>query len=409
MGVFLQADRSREDDELGMLPSYAKEDLKGKKILLRVDINSPIKNGKLEDSRIRAHSKTIKELSEKGARVIVLAHQGRVGDDDFSSLSGHSKLLEKYTKVNMGFAEDILGPHAKSRINAMKNSDVLLLENIRFLAEETLEKKAKEHSKSIFVRTLSSLADVYVNDAFSCSHRSHASIVGFPFLMKSYAGSVMSNEVEGLERIKSSEKLCLVLGGSKPEDVLDFLKHLAPKAERILLGGMVGELFLHANGTHLGEKGKVLQEKFSNSIEQIRNVYKEHQEKFMLPVDVAIESDGQREELELHEINGMTFDIGSKTTEMFHDAIIDSEMILMKGPMGAYENELFLHGSRNVIKSMEHATGKGSFSVVCGGHTSSIAESFGFRPSHVSLAGGAFLKYLSGGKLPGIEALRGIF
>lgn len=393
-----------------MIPYYDKANLKGKRVLLRVDINSPIKDGKIhDDNRIRAHAKTVKELSDKGAMVIVIAHQGRAGDEDFTSLKEHASILEKHSKTKVSFIDDIIGGKAQSKIKSMKNGEVVLLENVRYLKEETAEKSAKEHAESPLVKTLSSLADYYVNDAFSCSHRAHASIVGFPYVMKSFAGSVTKREVEGLEKIRSSGKLCLVLGGSKPDDVLDFLKHLAPKANKILLGGMVGELFLYANGADLGNKNELFREKFSESIEEIKNVYKQHEDKFMLPVDFAIESNGSREEVLLERVDGTPLDIGTKTADIFHDAIMDSETVLMKGPMGAYENSLFLHGSKNVIKSMEMATGNGRFSIVCGGHTSSIAESFGFRPSHVSLAGGAFIKYLANGKLVGIEAIKGNF
>lgn len=393
-----------------MMPHYDKADLKGKRVLLRVDINSPIKNGKVHnDSRIRAHAMTVKELSDKGAMVIVIAHQGRMGEQDFTSLKEHASILEKYSKAKVSFIDDIIGQKAQEKIKSMKPGEVILLENVRYLKEETAEKSAKEHSKSPLVKTLSALADFYVNDAFSCSHRAHASIVGFPYVMKSFAGSVTKSEVEGLEKIRSSGKLCLVLGGSKPDDVLDFIKHLAPKASKILLGGMVGELFLYANGADLGKKNDLFREKFSESLDEIKSVYKQHEEKFMLPVDFAVESNGLREEVAIDNVDGIPLDIGTKTADIFHDAIMDSETVLMKGPMGAYENALFLHGSRNVIKSLEKATDNGRFSIVCGGHTSSIAESFGFQPSHVSLAGGAFIKYLATGKLVGIEAIKGNF
>lgn len=384
--------------------------MRGRKVLLRLDINCPIKDGKIHDaSRIEAHSSMVKELAEKGARVIALAHQGRAGDKDFSGLAAHVPFLERFSRTKVGFVDDVIGPEARRRIAGLRDGEVLLLENIRFLAEESLEKAPAEHAKSIFVRTLAGLVDAYVNDAFSVSHRSHASIVGFPVLMPSYAGITMKKEVDGLEKICSSENLCLVLGGSKPEDAIDVLKALAPKAEKILVGGVVGELFLFANGLGLGEKGELLKSKFGDNIDEIRDVYRKYEERFVLPVDLAVEHGGERKEVLVEEVDGLPLDIGSRTCELFHEAIHSSDMVLMKGPMGAYENSLFAQGSKGIMESIESASRKGAFSVVCGGHTYSLAKLFGLRPSHVSLSGGAFIRYLAGEKLPGIETLRGNF
>ncbi|MCS7106249.1 MAG: phosphoglycerate kinase, partial [Candidatus Aenigmarchaeota archaeon] len=225
-----------------------------KTVLLRVDINVPydVEKKQIQDSeRIREHAKTIKELADKKAKVVILAHQGRKGDPDFIHLDQHAKLLSKYVGKEVQFVDDIIGEKAISKIKGLKPGEILLLDNVRFLDEETEEKSSKDHAKSNLVKKLSKLADIFVNDAFSASHRSHASIVGFTEVLPSYAGRIMEKELKSEERALNPLGMnVFVLGGAKPDDCLNIMdyifKNKPGSIEKVLTCGTVGEIFLAA-------------------------------------------------------------------------------------------------------------------------------------------------------------------
>ncbi|MCS7097901.1 MAG: phosphoglycerate kinase, partial [Candidatus Methanomethyliaceae archaeon] len=244
-------------------------DFDGKKILLRVDINSPIdpKTGEIiDDFRIKSHIPTVLELLEKGSSVTILAHQGRPGDYDFTTLKSHSEYLSKYINHEVKYVEDIFGPTARTIISSSKPGDVILLENVRFYSEEVIEKVPEAQSKTFMVRYLAPLFSVYINDAFATSHRSHPSLTGFPMVMPSCGGRLLEKEVKYLNTIMgSSLRPCIfILGGGKIPDSVQLIEAILSRgiADKILLTGLVAHLFMFAKGEKLGKANmKVLEGK----------------------------------------------------------------------------------------------------------------------------------------------------
>jgi len=382
----------------------------GKVALVRVDLNLGIERGKLDISdRVKEHAKTIRELSEKKARVVILAHQGRAGDKDFLSLENHAAILSRYVKKPVKFADDIVGATAKNAIEKLRNGQILLLENVRFLAEESLELPADAHSKSIFVQRLSKLADIFVLDAFSCSHRSHASIVGFTKTLKTVAGRVMEKELSGLNRFDNPAKPCVyVLGGAKVEECVKLLKSpLAGKVDKILTSGILGELCLIAKGVDIGKKKELLEKDGKLKLLPDVKQFLEKNENIEMPVDFAYDDNG-RKEISVSGVKNTDkpcFDIGSITIDKYKNIISEAKTVYIKGPLGVYEDKSFQAGTKEVFSA---AANSGAFILIGGGNTLSAVDKFKVnrKNMHISLAGGALLSYLSGEKLPGVEALK---
>ncbi|MGB9622665.1 MAG: phosphoglycerate kinase, partial [Candidatus Bathyarchaeia archaeon] len=271
-------------------------DFDGKKILLRVDINSPIdpKTGMItDDTRIKSYASTIKELLEKGASVTVLAHQGRPGDSDFTTLENHATLLSKYINKEVNYVEDVFGPTARSTISSSKPGDVILLENVRFYSEESIEKVPEAQAKTYLVKYLSPLFSLYVNDAFATSHRSHPSLTGFPMVMPSCGGRLLQKEVDFLSDVMDTiSKPCIfVLGGGKVPDSVQLMEALLPKgvADKVLLTGLVSHLFLIAKGERLGKATvRIIEGKGLYSLlPRAQNLLKNYSDKIVTPVDIA--------------------------------------------------------------------------------------------------------------------------
>lgn len=383
-------------------------DVAGKTVLFRADVNSVVINGKVQmKERIVENAKTIRELSEKKAKVVILAHQGRVGGNDFLPLEQHAHLLEKI--VELTYIDDIIGPAAQEAIKNLDKGDVLLLDNVRMLAEETLDKTPEEHAKSIFVRRLAPLADIYINDAFSVAHRAHASVVGFPMVLDAGVGRLMERELGALERaVHRIERPCVyVLGGVKPEEVFDIIDFaLTRDVDYILTSGLIGNIFLYANGIIPMKADKDLLE----SVSRAERILERAGTRIKYPEDVAIEVEGRREEIPVEQVkpNQPIYDIGEKTIETYSERIRKARTVIMKGPMGFYENDEFAKGTREIFKAISKST---AFSLLGGGHTSAAISEVGMDKremthAHVSLAGGAFLRYLLGKPLPGIEVLK---
>ncbi len=391
---------------------------KGKTTILRVDINSPVdKDGKVEvsDRSIEA-AKTIREISNKKAKLVVLAHQGRKGRDDFLPLKQHARILTKYSKKKVKFIDDIIGKEAVKAVKSLKNGQVILLDNVRFLPDEKDNKTPKQHSKSQLVRVLSPLADVYVNDAFSAAHRSHASLVGFTAALPSYIGRIMEKEIGSLEKIftrmKKSEHDTFVLGGAKPKDPLEIMEHMLGEGtlETVLVTGIVGHLFMIADGYNLGQKTvDFLEEKeYFKFLPHTKKIWKKYKKKIMIPVDLAEDYKGKRREISVEDLpaKNQLMDIGIKTMSKYTKIIKESKNIVMKGPAGVYEDDEFGLGTKTILKAIRNSDGT---SLIGGGHTLSAMSRFNISRNgynHVSLAGGALITYLSGKKLPVLEALK---
>ena len=385
-----------------------------KKILLRIDINSPVdkKTGKLlDDSRIKAHAYTVKNLLERDNAIVILSHQGRPGDDDFISLQQHAELLSKYIGTNVEFIEDIIGPYAIEKVKKIEKGQIYLLENVRLVSEELIEAPPAQHAKTFLVRKLSPLFDIYVNDAFAASHRSQPSLVGFPIVLPSAAGKVMEKEVSALAKIfnpEDSPKI-FVLGGGKVSDTLKIIEHLAKNrvADRILTGGLVAELFAAAKGINLGKANmQVLESKGLLSLIPRARKLLLSGAPIEIPVDFVTEKqNGETSEEPANNINGTIKDIGSTTIEIYSSFIKEAKVITMRGPMGIIEDERFRNGTKSLLKSAFESPG---FVIIGGGHMISMVEKgieINENKVHISTGGGALLLFLAGDKLPALEAL----
>jgi len=390
--------------------------VKGNVVLVRVDFNSPIdpqSKKVLDDTRIRAHGETtIKELVQKGAKVVILAHQGRPGDPDFTPLKQHAEILGRILGMAVKYVDDLCGEKAKEALKGLKNGEVLVLENTRTYPEEQKSKTPEEHAKSEFIKALAPLADMYVNDAFSTAHRAHASVVGFSAVLPSVAGRIMERELKALGRVlEAPEKPCVfILGGAKADDSLKISRYVLEKniADYIVTGGITGHLFLVATGIDLGkpnmeflEKQKVL-----GLVPGIKDVMTAFPKKIMVPIDVAVEVDGKRKEISVKNLptEYPIFDIGTETIKQYSQIIGRAKSIVISGPPGVYERKEFLKGTEEVLGAV--ATSK-AFSLAGGGHTVAAIGELGVadKVSYVSTAGGALIEFLMGGKLPGIAAL----
>ena len=396
------------------IPTLDDIDVSNKKVLLRVDINSPVdKNtGKLlDDSRIKAHSYTIKTLLEKGNAIVILSHQGRPGDDDFISLQQHAELLSKYVGTNVEFIEDIIGPYAIEKIKKIEKGQVYLLENVRLISEELIEAPPAQQAKTFLVRKLSPLFDVYVNDAFAAAHRSQPSLVGFPLVLPSAAGKIMEREVSALAKIfnpEDSPKI-FVLGGGKVSDTLKIIEHLSKNrmADRILTGGLVAELFAVAKGINLGKANlQVLESKGLLSLVPRARKLLLSGAPVEIPVDFVTEkTNGEISEEPTNNVTGVIKDIGSTTIEIYSSFIKEAKVITLRGPMGVIEDERFRNGTKSLLKAAFESPG---YVIIGGGHMISMVDKgieINESKVHISTGGGALLLFLAGDKLPALEAL----
>ncbi|MEM1759515.1 MAG: phosphoglycerate kinase, partial [Thermofilaceae archaeon] len=390
----------------------------GKWTFVRVDINSPIDPASkkiLDDSRIREHAEhTIKELVTRRAKVVVIAHQGRKGDPDFTSLKEHAEVMAKILGVRVHFVDDIFGDKARRAIEALREGEVLVLENVRMWDGETKSAKAEDHAKSELVRNLAPYVDIFVVDAFAAAHRAHASLVGFmPVAKHVVAGRVMERELRALAKVRAKpERPCVyVLGGAKAEDAADISEAVLGQgiADYVLTGGLVANLFLAAKGYNLGAPNvKVLEDKgFMPLLPRFKEALNKFGEKIILPVDLAIDVNGKREEISLEKLptSHLIKDVGSETLKIYEKVIKGAKSIVMNGPLGIFEVDEFATGTRRVFEAV--AVSK-AFSVIGGGHTIAAAAKLGFtdKVSHVSTGGGALMEFLSKGTLPVVEELK---
>ncbi|MEM2455522.1 MAG: phosphoglycerate kinase [Candidatus Bathyarchaeia archaeon] len=390
--------------------------VKGKVVLVRVDFNSPVDPQTkkiIDDTRIRAHGETtIKELSEKGAKVVILAHQGRPGDPDFIPLEQHAKILERVLGKPVKYVDDVFGDKAKKAIRELKDGEILVLDNVRNFPREAKDAPPEEHAKSDLVANLAPLADLFVNDAFAAAHRSHASIVGFTVVLPSAAGRIMEKELRALGRVmENPEKPCIyILGGAKADDSLRISKYVLENniADYVLTAGITGHLFLVAKGYDLGKPNMEFLEKnkLLDLVPGIKELISKYPTRIETPVDLAIEVDGKRREIALAELptNYPIYDIGAKTIERYTELIMKAKSIVFSGPPGVFEKEEFRKGTRALFEAMASSR---AFTLVGGGHSIAAVQSLGLadKMSYISTAGGALIEFLMGKKLPGVVAL----
>jgi phosphoglycerate kinase len=391
-------------------------DLKNKTVLVRVDFNSPVDpNTKkvLDDTRIRAHADaTIKELVKKGAKTVILAHQGRPGEPDFIPLNQHAKLLGKALKMTVKYVDDVFGEKAQKAIKALKSGEVLVLGNVRGVSNEQNKGTPEEHSKTEFVKNLAPLADVFINDAFAAAHRAHVSMVGFTAVLPSAAGRIMERELKALGKVLEAPETpsVFVIGGAKGDDSLDISRYVLKNdiADYILTGGVIGHIFLVATGVDLGEPNMQFLEKkdLMGLVPGIKELMNEYPGAVIVPVDLAMEVDQKRQEITVDELptKYAILDIGTETGKKFSEIIRKAKTIVVSGPVGVFENPEFKAGTQMVLEAVAASEG---FSLVGGGHTVAAVEKLGLadKMSYVSTAGGALIEFLMGKQLPGVVAL----
>lgn len=391
-------------------------DVKNKVVLVRVDFNSeidPQTKKVTSDVRIKAHAEsTLKELAEKGAKTVVLAHQGRKGDPDFTPLKEHTEILKKILTCPIKYVDDLFGEKAKQEIKNLKSGEILVLANVRGFDGETKNGTPEQHSKSELVQNLAPLADLFVNDAFAAAHRGHVSMVGFTAVLPSAAGRIMERELKSLGKaLEKPEKPCVyVMGGAKADDSLEISKYVLGNgiADYVLVGGVTSQLFLAAKGVDLGSNTMnfLAKKELMQFVPGIKELLKQYPEKVILPQDVALEVDGKRKEIPVSQLptEHAIFDIGSKTVDNFAKIISKAKAIVVSGPMGVYENKEFNYGTKKVLEAIADSK---AFSLAGGGNTIAAIEEYGLskKMGYISTAGGALIEFLMGKKLPGVTAL----
>lgn len=386
-------------------------DVKGKRVLTRIDLNVPTKDGKVTDmTRIDRAKDTIDLLCDKGAKVIVMAHFGRpkgARNDEFS-LKFLPPVLRQQWGRNVAFAEDCIGNEAQQAVSALQNGDVLLLENLRFHAGE-------EKNDPAFVAELAKLGDVYVNDAFSAAHRAHASTEGLAHEMPTAAGLLMDAELNALaDALEAPKKpVMAVVGGAKISTKLSVLHNLVQKVDYLVLGGGMANTFLLVDGV---EVGKSLCER--DMVEEARQITKEAEKagcKIILPKDrIALKEFGENAPHDVVDVNALpadmeAVDIGPATVAYLEELLDGCKTVLWNGPMGVFEVNPFDNGTNALAKAVATRTASGDLiSVAGGGDTVSALENAGVADqfTYVSTAGGAFLEWLEGKTLPGVAALQ---
>jgi phosphoglycerate kinase len=385
-------------------------DLSNKRVLVRVDLNVPMENGKVTDAtRIERVVPTITEIAGKGGKVILLAHFGRPkGRDPKDSLKPVAAEVAHIIKKHVGFADDCVGEAAESAIAAMKPGDILMLENTRFHKEE-------EKNDPAFVEKLAKLGDIYVNDAFSAAHRAHASTEGLARKLPAYAGRTMQAELDALTKALEAPQrpVIAIVGGAKVSTKLELLENLISKVQALVIGGAMANTFLFAQGVKIG---KSLAEK--DMAETARRILAKADDlncAIILPVDAIVAFHFQANApshaygLDAIPADGMILDVGPQSIERIKGVVDDAATLVWNGPLGAFEMPPFDQGTVKIARYVAERTKAGKLISVAGGgdtvaalNAASVTDKF----TYVSTAGGAFLEWLEGRKLPGVEALR---
>ena len=383
-------------------------ELEEKRVFLRVDINTPVHpdtGALIERARLEEAAATIGDLSQ--SKVVVASHQGRVGRSDYISLDRHADALQSIIGKPVKFVPDVFGPEALREIDSLTAGEVLVLDNLRFTAEENQEYKPADAEKTFLVSRIRKHIDACVLDAFSTAHRSSPTIVGFAGLVPTCAGRTVGKELRMLDRIVSVEKgpYVTVLGGAKVNDRLEAIDALIAndRADKVLLCGVVGLVFLKAVGKYKGDLKIDGEQKF---LLKARQLIDEDSERFAMPIDVGIKVDGLRKDVDVRETaaQAQVLDIGPKTVEKYERYIKGAGTVFMSGPPGAFEWDEFSYGTEHLLRAMASSL---ATTIVSGGHLSSALRKYEIHDQidHISTAGGALVQYLAGKRLPLIDAL----
>ncbi len=383
-------------------------ELKDKTIFLRVDMNCPIDPETMEISgtkRIEEATETIESLGD--AKLVVASHQGRVGNKDYTGMEKHAKVLEKFLNRDIKYVQDVIGSAAKNEIESLKNGEILLLDNLRLCAEENYEFSPTEAAKTIMVQRLAKLFDLCVLDSFPSAHRSHPSIVGFPQVLPACAGRIVEREVRKLDEILTVAKAphVVVLGGAKISDRMESIKLLIKngRADHVLLTGLIGNVFMRAQGRIKSSLGIKREE---DVVSKAHSLIGEYPDVFSTPVDVAVDKDGSRVEVDVRDVSrGDTIkDIGPKTVEHYNKIISGAGTVFISGPAGFFEKEQFMFGTKALLEAVANSM---ATTIVSGGHLTHALKKYSLadKIDHISTAGGALVLYLAGERLPMIQSL----
>ena len=397
--------------------------VQGKTVLCRVDINQPVdrSTGKLRSiNRIKACVPTLKELSDKGAKLVVLAHQGSdIEYKNFYSTEPHAEVLAELLERPVQWIDDVCGPAAREKIKALQEGEILLLDNVRFVSEEQtlfemkLALTHEQQAQTLLVRKLAPLADYFVYDAFAASHRDQPSLCGFEQVLPSAMGRLFEKEFCTVSQVmEAPERPCVfVLGGAKISDAFMMMQTVLGRgvADKVITGGLVANIFLIALGKNIGQGSKdfIVKSNYAEYFEKAREVYAQYGDKIVLPEDLAWVIDGQRYEADIDSIPADVgaIDIGAKTAATYRDIILGAKTVFVNGPMGVFEQAPSEAGTKAVWMALAETEGH---TVLGGGDSITATEKYNLtdRMGYICTGGGALIRFLTGEELPVVRALR---
>ena len=398
-------------------------DVSGKTVLCRVDINQPVdrqKDSLKSIARIRACVPTVRELADRGAKVVLLAHQGSdIEYKNFYCTRPHAKVLTELLGQEVQWIDDVCGPAAREAIKNLQNGQILLLDNVRYVAEEQtlFELKLKltheQQAKTLLVEKLAPLADLYICDAFAAAHRDQPSLCGFQQVLPSAMGRLFEKEycvISGL--MEAPERPCVfVLGGAKISDAFMMMQTVLSGgvADKVLTGGLVGNILLAAKGEEIGQGSMnfIIKSNYQEFIEKAKVIYEQYADKIILPSDLAYTENGQRLECAVGNVpeNITALDIGSKTAETYQNIIREAKTVFVNGPMGVFEEELTEYGTKAVWDALGDTP---AYTVIGGGDSITATTKYGKteKINYICTGGGALIRFLTGEELPVVKALR---
>lgn len=379
-------------------------ELRGKKVIIRCDLNVPMTNNIIEDdTRIKACVRTIKYVLNSSAKVIILSHLGKVKteeDKEKNSLYPISIRLSKYLNRQVLFCNKSSGEEVKKMVDSLNDSEVLLLENTRF---EDLDGERESNCDLKLAKFWASLGDIFINDAYATSHRNHASVTGIPKYLPSGIGFLVEKELKKIDNILDSDThpFVVILGGKKVDDKIGLIKSLAEKSDKLLIGGAMSFTFLKAMGYNTGKS--IISE---GKEELCLNILDKYKNKIILPVDFVTEENSKvlTKKIEDFNNNDIGYDIGEKTIKLFQKELEGAKRVVFNGPMGIFEDKRYNNGTKKILQALDKNKIK---TLVGGGDTASAVSNLGFDNTfyHVSTGGGATMKYLEDRKLVGIEVI----
>jgi len=397
--------------------------LKGKTILARFDMNSPLDpktREPIDITRIKESLPTLKELTEKGAKTVILIHQGSdIEYHNYASTKPHSRIISQLLGKPVEYIDDVCGPAAQDKIKALKNGQILMLENVRFMAEEMtlfetkLNLTPEEQAKTIVVRKLAPLADLYICDAFAAAHRSQPTLVGMEEVLPSAMGRLLEKEITALNQLlKNPEKPCIfILGGAKIQDAFLMIDSILKNniADLVLATGLVAQVMLLAKGISLGKPSEDLIKKknLESYIDQSKAILKTFAKQIKLPNDFAYSLSGERKEVKVSElpIDVVLMDLGQNTISEYEAIIKEAKTVFFNGPAVVFEKTETELGTKSILSAI---AGSNAFSVIGGGDSIAAVNKYNLANniSYISTGGGALVRFLSGEELPVVKALR---